>query len=159
MRTAIVFASKHGTTEQVAGNIRERLIDDEVVLFNLAEKKRIELRSFDRILIGSSVYVGKIQPRVRKFVEQNMVDLLQKEIGLFVCCMFFEKADEQIEKSFSAVIRKHARSIKHMGGEYRFEEMNAIERFLLKTIAGATSSESKINQNNIDSFIAEINKN
>ncbi len=88
-----------------------------------------------------------------------MIDLLQKEVAIFVCCMFFEKAYEQIEKGFPEALRKHARSIKHVGGEFRFDEMNAIERFLVRKIAGATESVSKINEKCIEEFISEINNN
>lgn len=156
MKTAIIYASKHGTTGFVASEIRKRLEDDEVVLFNLNEQQRIELTHFDRILLGSSVYAGSVLTKVRRFTEQNLVDLLQKQIGIFVCCMFFDKADEQINKGFPQVLRNHARSIKHMGGEFRFEEMNFIERFMVRKIAGATGSVSSIKPGNIEEFVREL---
>lgn len=159
MKTAIVYASKHGTTKKVSEIIKSKLANDDVELFNLNEKPRVEFSRFDRIIIGSSVYAGAVQPKARKFVEQNMIDLLQKEVAIFVCCMFFDKAYEQIEKGFPEALRKHAISIKHLGGEFRFEEMNAIERFLVKKIAGASESVSKIDQTTIDAFINEINNN
>lgn len=159
MKTAIIYASKHGTTKKVSEIIKSKLANDDVELFNLNEKPRLEFSRFDRIIIGSSVYAGAVQPKARKFVEQNMIDLLQKEVAIFVCCMFFDKAYEQIEKGFPEALRKHAISIKHLGGEFRFEEMNAIERFLVKKIAGASESVSKIDQTTIDAFVNEINNN
>lgn len=156
MKTAIIYASKHGTTGFVASEIKKRLENDEVVLFNLKDQKRIEFRHFDRILLGSSVYAGSVMPKVRRFTEENLVDLLQTEIGIFVCCMFFDKADEQISKGFPQVLRNHARSIKHMGGEFRFEEMNFIERFMVRKIAGATGSISSIKFEKIEEFVREI---
>ena len=157
MKTAIIYASKHGTTRKVADLIKTKLNGDQTVLFNLAEEKHPEFRNFDRILIGSSVYAGSIQPKVRKFVEQNMIGLLQKEIGIFVCCLFFEKANEQIDKGFPEILRKHAKSVKHLGGEFRFEEMNAIERLLVRKISGVTQNVSKIDIVEIDEFINQIN--
>jgi menaquinone-dependent protoporphyrinogen oxidase len=159
MKTAIVYATKHGTTGKVAMKLKEALTSDEVELFNLAENNRIEFRSFDRIVIGSSIYAGSIQPAVKRFVEQNMVDLLQKEVGIFVCCMFFEKADEQIGKAFPEVLRNHAKSVKHMGGEFLFDQLNFIERVLVRKITGVTNSVSKIDISSINSFITEINNN
>ena len=159
MKTAIIYVSKHGTTEKVAKIIQQKLPNDEVILINLAIQNHVEFQTIDRVLIGSSVYAGSIQPKTRKFVEQNMIDLLQKKVGIFVCCMFFEKASEQIEKGFPEVLRKHACSIKHMGGEFQFDKMNAIERFLVKKIAGAKGSESKIDMKNIEVFISEISNN
>ena len=156
MKTAINYASKHGTTAFVAGEIKKLLVNDEVVLFNLKEQDRVEVRRFDRILIGSSVYAGSTLPKVRKFVEQNMVELLQKEVGIFVCCMFFDKAQEQIDKGFPQALIEHALSVKHLGGEFRFEDMNMIERFLVKKIAGARESVSKIERQNMGLFIEEL---
>ena len=156
MKTALIYASKHGTTGLVAEKIRNLLIDDEVVLLNLDKQDRIELCNFGRIIIGSPLYSGSPLPVVRKFIEQNMLDLLQKEIGIFVCSMFHDKADRQIMKGFPELLRNHARSIRNMGGEYRFEEMNCIERLVVKKISGATGSVSEINARNIELFVREL---
>lgn len=159
MKTAIIYASKHGTTQKVAETIKLKLPNDEVELFNLSQKPKFEFRKFDRVIIGSSIYAGSIHPKARKFVSQNMIDLLQKEVAIFVCCMFFDKANQQIEKGFPEALRNHARSIKHLGGEFHFDKMNAIERFLVKKITGVTESISKIDQIGIEKFIAEISTN
>lgn len=156
MKTAIIYASKHGTTGFVAEKIKNLLTDDEVVMFNLDKHDRIELRHFGRIIIGSPLYAGTSLPVVRKFVEQNLLDLLQKEVGIFFCCMFQDKADQQIIKGFPELLRNHARSIRNMGGEYRFEEMNCIERLVVKKISGATGSVSEINDMNIELFVREL---
>ncbi|NCA77235.1 MAG: flavodoxin [Alphaproteobacteria bacterium] len=159
MKTAIIYASKHGTTGFVATEIKKRLNGDEVVMYNLNDQQRVELRPFDRIVIGSSIYAGTPLSKVRRFIEQNLVDLLQKQVGIFVCCMFFDKADEQINKGFPEVLRNHARSIKHLGGEFRFEEMNFIERSLVKKISGTRESVSSIKYETIDEFVREISAN
>lgn len=156
MKTAIIYASKHGTTSFVAQEIKKLLSDDEVVLLNLDKHDRIDLCNFGRIIIGSPLYTGKPLSVVRKFIEQNLLFLLQKEVGIFVCCMFSDKADIQIIKGFPELIRNHARSIKNMGGEYRFEEMNLIERLVVKKISGTTSSVSEINFSNIELFAREL---
>ncbi len=156
MKTALIYASKHGTTGLVAEKIRNLLIDDEVVLLNLDKQDRIELCNFGRIIIGSPLYSGSPLPVVRKFIEQNLLSLLQKEVGIFVCCMFSDKADKQINKGFPELLRNHARSIKNMGGEYRFEDMNYIERLVVKKISGTAGSVSEINAGNIELFVREL---
>lgn len=93
---------------------------------------------------------------VKSLTDQNLVDLLQKQIGIFVCCMFFDKADEQINRGFPQVLRNHARSIKHLGGEFRFEEMNFIERFMVRKIAGANGSISSVKYDKIEEFVREL---
>lgn len=156
MKTAIIYASKHGTTSLVAEKIKNLLINDEVSLFNLDNQNRIELHNYDRIIIGSPLYAGTSLTVVRKFIEQHMLDLLQKEVGIFACCMFFDKAEKQINKGFPELLRNHARSVKNMGGEYRFEEMNYIERLVVKKISGTTGSVSEINTGNIEAFVREL---
>jgi len=156
MKTAIIYASKHGTTGFVAEKIKNLLTDDEVIMFNLERQVRIDLRPFGRIIFGSPLYTGTSLPVVRKFIEQNLLDLLQKEVGIFVCCMFQDKADAQIIKGFPELLRNHARSIRNMGGEYRFEEMNCIERLVVKKISGATGSVSEINVRNVELFVREL---
>lgn len=156
MKTVVIYASKHGTTGLVAEKIKNLMVDDEVVLLNLDRQDRIELCHFERIIIGSPLYAGAPLPVVRKFIEQNLLVLLKKEVGIFVCCMFFDKAEQQIIKGFPELLRNHARSIKNMGGEFRFEEMNCIERLVVKKISGAAGSVSEINVRNIDLFVREM---
>jgi len=156
MKTAVIYASKHGTTGFVAQKIKNLLTDDEVVMFNLERQERIDLLPFGRIIIGSPLYTGTSLPVVRKFIEQNLLDLLQKEVGIFVCCMFHDKAEKQIIKGFPELLRNHARIITNMGGEYRFEDMNCIERLVVKKISGATGSVSEINVRNIDLFVRKL---
>lgn len=153
MKTAIIYASKHGTTNFVAQEIKNLLFDNEAVLFNLDHQDRIELNHYDRIIIGSPIYAGTSLPVVRKFIERNLLTLLQKEVGIFVCSMFHDKVDKQITRGFPDLLRNHALSIKSMGGEYRFDEMNYIERLLVKKISGATGSVFEINFSNIELFV------
>lgn len=157
MKTAIIYSTKHGTTDKVARKIKEMLPADEVELIDLAQKGKVEFNTYNRLIIGSPIYAGSIHPLTKKFVKQNMVELLQKELGIFVCCMFFEKASEQIEKSFPVVLRQHAKSIKHLGGAFQFEKMNFTERFLVRKITGVTTSISKIDHEGITEFIDEMN--
>lgn len=48
-----------------------------------------------------------IQKSIRSFCEQNLEALLQKETGLFICCMLKEKQEEQLESAFPEALRAH----------------------------------------------------
>ncbi|HQN94251.1 MAG TPA: flavodoxin domain-containing protein [Prolixibacteraceae bacterium] len=159
MNTAIIYATKHGTTEKVAEIIKNKLTNGNTTLINITENESVEIKKFDRIIIGSSIYGGFIHKDIKLFIENNMIELLQKEVGLFTCGMFFEKAYENIDKNFPEILRVHAKSKHPMGGEFLFEKMNFIERFLVKKISGAKKSVSKIDEKCIEEFISEINNN
>ena len=81
MKTAIIYATHHGTTETVAKQIQQQLLPQQVELINLAHNKQPDISTYDRIVVGSSIHAGKNQSVVQKFCSQNMPELLQKKIA------------------------------------------------------------------------------
>ena len=156
MRTAVVYASNHGTTEKVAQNIKEGLGEEKAQLFNLKKDKNFDVFQFDQIIVGGSIHAGQIQKRVKQFLEKYTQELLQKRLGLFLCCMHEDEAENQFNRVFPEKLRSHAISKKIMGGEFLFEKMNFVEKALIKKIAGVQESVSKINNKEIETFVKEI---
>ncbi|MGI6711498.1 MAG: flavodoxin domain-containing protein [Bacillota bacterium] len=68
--------------------LREKL-NGNVDLYNLKEKKQPILANYDQIIIGGSIYIGKIQKEVSRFCTDHMAQLKGKRLGLYVCGMFF----------------------------------------------------------------------
>lgn len=157
MKTAIIYVSKHGTTEKTALQIQQELGKQTTELFNLKQNSKIDLTDFDQIIIGGSIHAGMIQSRIKDFYTKNMEILLQKPLGLFISCFYEgEIALTQLEKAFPEELRKHAKSSKVAGGEMLVEKMNFFERLVVKKVAGITKTESKINHENISQFISEM---
>lgn len=71
MKTAIVFATHHGTTEKVAQMI-SKLASGNAELINLKKSGDVNLDDYDRIIIGGSIHAGAIQKRVRRFCYKHM---------------------------------------------------------------------------------------
>jgi menaquinone-dependent protoporphyrinogen oxidase len=156
MKTLIIYASNHGTTTTVAKRIAEAIGSSGTSLLEVKQVKKTDWNTYDVILLGSSIHAGNNQRAMKSFVKKNMTELLQKRIGLFLCCMRQDELDVQMQQAYPETLRKHAFSYRWMGGEYKIERMNLIEKFLLKKIVGVTESESHLNQENIDNFIQEI---
>ena len=98
MKTLIAYASKHGTTKKAVEKLAEELIGD-VVILNLEDKgaSNISIEDFARVIIGGSIYLGRIQKSVKKFCETNLEKLLKvNKLGLFICCGSEEKDMEQL---------------------------------------------------------------
>ncbi len=156
MKTAIVYATQHGTTEKVARMISE-LASDSTVLINLRKSRDINPDDFDRIIIGGSIHAGKIQKKVRKFCEKHFQQLNAKPLGLYLSCMEEnEKAKVQFETAFAEPLRNHAMSCKLTGGEVMIDRMNFIEKFMMKKIGGITESVSKIKEDKIKELASEM---
>jgi menaquinone-dependent protoporphyrinogen oxidase len=158
MKTLIIYSSRHGTTEKIAVLISEKLESLEVTLINLKFKAKIELHNFDRVIIGGSIHMGQIQKSIKDFINKYQHELLQKQLGLFICCMNEEKAEEEFRLAFPEKLRNHALATGIMGGELLLEKMNFLERFIVKTVSGQKETASKINFPAIDKFAEAINE-
>ncbi len=159
MKTGIIYISKHGTTEKVAGIIAEKLNISDVELVNLRKDKIESIENFDRLIIGGSIHMSTVHKKTKKFCELNSKILLTKKLALFLCCMEKgEKAIEQFENAFSEDLRKHASSTALLGYEYNLERMNFFEKALVKKIAETTKNISEIDIEAIDSFVNQLRK-
>jgi menaquinone-dependent protoporphyrinogen oxidase len=156
MKIAIFYASNHGTTAKVSRIIQIGLGVENTELFNLKYCKKIDLSHYDKILIGGSIHAGSIQKRVSRFCKEHTVELVQKQLGLFLCCMDEQRAESEFDMAFPELLRNHARSKKIVGGEFIFAKMNFIEKYTVKKVAGITQPVSKINDNKILELIEEI---
>lgn len=86
MNTLIVYSSKYGCTEQCAKILSEEL-KGEADLINLKNVKDINISKYDTVIIGGSIYIGKIQKEVAGFCAKNLDILKEKKLDyLFVVC-------------------------------------------------------------------------
>ena len=156
MKTAIVYKSRHGTTEKIAQLIAAKLSDHHITIIDLRISPWESIVEFDRIIIGGSIHMGKIQEAVRIFCDDNMDVLLKRELGLFMCGLNEEKLKEEFDLSFPRALRKHSKANGIFGGEFLFERMNILEKLIVKKLAHVHESISKIDYPAIDKFILEI---
>jgi menaquinone-dependent protoporphyrinogen oxidase len=87
----LVYDTKYGSTEVIAGWISEEMNDIEV-------KKASEInsiRDYSLIVIGSPDYDDKPIESITKFIEKFSEDLKQKKIAIFVVCNDLEEAEYQ----------------------------------------------------------------
>ena len=92
MVTAVIYASKTGSTKKAAEYIASKINGTAINV-----KEKIDLTKYDRIIIGSGVYGGKPAKSISEFVRINKSALAAA--SLFLCCMFDnEKGDKQLEK-------------------------------------------------------------
>lgn len=155
MKTAIIYYSKHGTTERVTHLIGEKLTN-KVDYISLKECPRPDIRTYDRIILGTAIYAGSPNRKVTQFCHNNQPLLEQKVIGLFICCMNEEQEAEEMNKAFPEFLQRLSIPKAILGGEFQFDKMNFIERFLTKKIAKINSSVSKLRYDAINEFTIQI---
>jgi len=157
MKTLIIYASKYGTTEKCGNLLRDKL-HNEVEIVNIKKESIPEINTFDNIIVGGSIYMGKIQKEVYKFCLKNANVLKNKNLGFFICCMSEnEAAGKQINSSFPEELLKDAVAIGCFGGEFKFKKMNFFERFIIKKISKTSEDSSKLLQESINEFAQLMN--
>lgn len=166
MRTLIVYGSKHGTSKYCAEVLSSKLVG-EVDLLNVKDGLVPELSKYDKVIIGGSIYAGRIQKEIVEFYRNNLQELLGKKIALFICCMNGKEAEKQLESAFPKELLACSLANRSLGGEFKFKEMNLWERLICKMVSKALAKDdpslvldtkqdiSKLSMDNIDDM-AEI---
>lgn len=152
MKTLILYMSHHGTTEKVAEKISSLLGYNTAKVVNLRTSKPPSLSDFDKVIIGGSVHMGRIQPKITQWCEDNLHSLLSKKVGLFICCLDKEHEQEEFERSYPPALVEHAEVSSIFGGELLFERMNFVEKVVAKTVAKEQKSMHRLDQQAINYF-------
>ena len=170
MKSLIVFASKHGFTEKVAHILRDKLLGDPrevsgevsgevasgVSIFDLKKHKPSSIKEYDVVIIGGSIYVGKIQAEIAQFCKENLDTLLKKRIGLFISCGLQDKSEEQLKTVFPQELLRNATATGYFGYEFNYSKMKFFERTITKMLTKKKESECRILTENIQHFTNQM---
>ena len=151
MRTLIVYATKYGFTKTCADILAKKL-GENVDIYDL-NSNLPDLMKYDKVIIGGSIYAGKIRKPVMRFCSDNLDTLKGKKLGLFICGMAKEEdAQKQIDSSFPEDLLAVCVAKGFFGGECNYEKMNFLEKFIMKKITGSKQSQSRVAEDNITRF-------
>ena len=135
MSVLIVYRSKYGCTERCCGELA-RQIGGGPVIVNLASRRIPDIRGFDVVLIGGSIYGGKVQREVTSFCERSEKDLRNVSAGLFICCLYEgEHARAQLNAAFPDWLTAHAFTTAVFGGELRYRGLTLLDRLLVRSVS------------------------
>ena len=155
MKTLIAYSTTLGCTEQCASKLKEDL-GDEVEMIRISRRRRFNLQEYQNIIIGGSIHEGMIQRSVFKFCENNLEVLLQKQVGLFVCCMDPDANEKElIERTFPEKLVGHALASGFFGWELNIKKMNLLQKIMTRK-AARLSKEPDIDFQKILDFARKI---
>jgi menaquinone-dependent protoporphyrinogen oxidase len=158
MKCLIVYCSSHGTTEKAVRFLSEGLEGKVLTVDLKRDKEQFDLAKFDTVIIGGSIHAGNIQRKIKQFIRNNLNTLLEKNIGLFLCCMHDgESAIEQFNNAFPQELRKNSAAMGLFGGEFLLSEMNFLEKQIVKKVSGATIDQSNLDYEAIKEFASKLN--
>lgn len=153
----IIYASDHGTVEKCAKELFVQL-DGKVDLCNLnVRDSSPDLSTYDTIIIGGSIHSGKIQNVIAEFCEENIDLLSTKNIGLFINCLYSgEKAQQQLDEAFPALLNSVALARDYFGGEINDLKLSYWEKMITKQMIEQENLVVKLSKERIDKFATKM---
>lgn len=155
MNTIIIYSSKYGCTTDCARYLKAGL-SGSVTLTDIDNTNSISLENYDVVILGSSIYIGKISKIMQKFCKENADLLSKKRVGIFLCCAFPEQLTEYLAANFPPTLLKNSVVIKDFGGEARIDKMKFIDKSIMKAAIKGSHEKLKISHESMDSFIKEL---
>lgn len=112
--TGIFYGSSMGNTEEAAKMIKEKLVQESMII-NITEVKKESFDKFDTILLGSSTWgLGDLQDDWdEKLVVLKEADLSDKKIGFFGC-----GDQESYPDTFADALGTIYEAVKDSGAEF-----------------------------------------
>jgi menaquinone-dependent protoporphyrinogen IX oxidase len=130
MKGIIIYKGKYNSTRQYAEWLAAELNMPLVLSENTGKE---QLRNYDLVVLGSSVYVGKLL--IKKWMTQNVAALQRKKIFLFVVCGTppdkKEKLQKYLEVSVPGEIRNRCETY-FLPGRMIMKDLSLWDRFMLK---------------------------
>ena len=157
MNTAIVYASKYGTTAACAQKVADQL-NGETALFDLKKTRSVDLSAYSCVIIGGPIYAGKMPSSVRRFCEKHRSQLSKITVGLFICCLHEgEKALEQVESNYPPWLLSRSIANEWFGGAVSLAALRKVDKFIITRLAKMTEDVEKVLPDRISSFVQKMN--
>lgn len=158
MRTLIAYRTKYGTAAACARLLAEK-IGGETALADLADARDVDVREYDVVLVGGSIYGGKLQRKVVSFCEKNRGALLQRRVGIFLCCLYQgEDALMQLQSAFPDWLLAHAFARALPGGEVHYDRLTLLDRLLVRSLRHPPGDLSRLRPGALDELAAAVKK-
>ncbi|HVP18208.1 MAG TPA: flavodoxin domain-containing protein [Spirochaetia bacterium] len=157
MKVLIAYRSRYGVTESCAKTLAGR-ISSGAVLHDLRSSERQSLEGFDIVLIGGSIYGGRIQREIPAFCDRERESLLSRKVGLFICCFYTgERAAAEIQEAFPSWLTAHAFAREVLGGELSLSKLSFLDRILVRTLVRPARNLFMIRTDAIEELAAAVN--
>lgn len=145
MSVLMVYATKYGFAEECAKTLADKL-NEEVECVNLASKIPSNIENYEKVIIGSSIYVGALRKEVKKFCIDYESELLSKKLGLFIVCSAAgEEGLKQVDAVYPDSLVSKAMAKDYLGGKIDLDNAKLLDRLIIKMVSKADKPEAKRN--------------
>ena len=142
----IIYSSTDGQTEKICRRL-QHVIEGEgqrVMLCSITDCSRLDLRSFDKIVIGASIRYGRHSPQVSAFIDRNKTLLDSKPNAFFSVNVVARKAekrrpeDNPYLQKFLKRIAWQPRQLAVFAGKIDYPRYRFLDRLMIRMIMWIT---------------------
>ncbi len=153
MNTLIIYATKNGSVKEVAELIKKRTVGN-VKIVNVHEEKIEDISKYDNILIGSSIYFGQIDRKIKNFIFLHRPEILQRKFGIFILAGEPKQdvLERQIKDAIPNDLYTKAEIVSVIGSEIKLKKFSWIVRLILKYVRKVKNSYKDIDNDKITDF-------
>jgi menaquinone-dependent protoporphyrinogen oxidase len=101
-RVLVTYSSKYGSTGGVADAIAKELCSRDMSVDLALIKNAADLGSYQGVVVGSAIYMGKWMPEATDFVKKNKEILRRVPVAYFLVCMTLSDPTEKNRAEVSA---------------------------------------------------------
>jgi len=150
----LLYETKKGMTEKLGQLLKEKISDMDIYE---AKKFHGMMDQYDSIIIGTPIYMGKINKHIKKLINEQANILSNKKTAIYLCGMGMDDEPQVIANNFSEKERGQY-FIHYLGGAYNFERMNFLQKFIIKKLTGESQSKEVVLERKMKALINYINK-
>lgn len=153
MKAIIIYSSQYGCTEKAVKLLQSR-IQHGIKAVNVAKEKAPDLSSFDTVILGGPIYIGKMHKALSAYMKQNCEALKGKRLALFVCAGEQDPAvmEKQFASAFPEELYSRAAIREAFGGELDMGKLSPTTKLMLRIVKGIKEGYSRLSEVKIDRF-------
>lgn len=157
MKGIIIYSTKYGCTEKAVKLLQSKLAG-EIKAVNVAREKAPDLSSFDTVILGGPIYVGKMHSALASYMRKNCEALMKKKLALFVVAGEQDPAlsEKQFVSAFPKELYDRAAIREVFGGELYWDKLSSMTKFILKAVKGIKEGYSRLSEVKIDKFASGV---
>jgi menaquinone-dependent protoporphyrinogen oxidase len=142
----IIYSTTDGQTSKICQRLQQVIEQKahQVTVVSIQDETRIDLASFDKIVIGASVRYGKHSPLIVNFIEKNRLLLESKPNAFFSVNAVARKPEKCIPEhnpylqKFLKRISWKPKELAVIAGKIDYPSYRSIDRFMIRLIMWMT---------------------
>ena len=138
----ILYATTDGHTRKICDRLQQVIEQQghQVTLVSVNDESRIDLQTFDKIVIGASIRYGKHSPKITGFINRNM-QLLDSKPNAFFSVNIVARKPEKNQPDTNPYLRKFLKQIAWcpkelavFAGKLEYPKYSFFDRLMIRLI-------------------------